>query len=137
MRARSRKVLKVTCCPAPTLTVRADEAQHADARGMTRLTGPALRVPCTPAPDTAAKPPGEKLPSTFTTVADTSAATRSDWVHLDVALRRMSSAARHRDGRSRSESACRGRDARTGDLARELEERRAASRSTASPSVVA
>ena len=51
------------------------------------------RVPCTRSPDTAAKIPCEQLPSTFTTVADTSVATHSDWVRLDVALRQMSGAA--------------------------------------------
>ena len=96
----------------------------------------ALCVPCTCGPDPAAKFPCEQLPSTSTTVADTSAATRSDWVRLDVALRQMSGAARPRGGRPQSETACRRRGARTRDLARDLEERRAASRSTASPSVV-
>ena len=94
-------------------------------------------VPCTRGPDTAAKTPSDEPSSTSTTVADTSAATSSRWVHLDVALRQMSGAARPRGGRPRSESACRRRGARTRDLARDLEERRAASRSTASPSVVA
>ena len=42
MRARSRKVLKVTC-PAPTLTVRADEAQHEDARPVMRVCARAVR----------------------------------------------------------------------------------------------
>ena len=36
MRARAREMLKVTC-PAPTLSVRADEAQHAYARTMMRV----------------------------------------------------------------------------------------------------
>ena len=49
-----------------------------------------LRAPCVPStrgPDTAAKTPSDEPSSTSTTVADTSAATSSRWVHLDVALR--------------------------------------------------
>ena len=42
-------------------------------------------VPCTRGPDTAAKTPSDEPSSTSTTVADTSAATSSRWVHLDVA----------------------------------------------------
>ena len=83
-------------------------------------------VPCTRGPDTAAKTPSDEPSSTSTTVADASAATSSRWVHLDVALRQMSGAARPRGGRPRSESACRRRGARTRDLARDLDERRAA-----------
>ena len=137
-RARKRWMPKVTC-PPTTLTLRAGRQQHANARPEMRVCGRAMR-PVHPwpgyIPDIAAKTPCKKPSSTSTTVADTSAATRSDWAHLDVALRRMSSAARYQGGRSRSESACRRREAWTADLARELEERRAASRSTASPSVV-
>ena len=136
MRARAREMLKVTC-PALTLSVRADEAQHAYARPMMSVFARAARPVYPYSPDTAAEFPCDQLPSTFTTVADTSVATHSDWVRLDVALRQMSGAARPRGGRPRSESACRRRGARTRDLARDLEERRAASRSTASPSVVA
>lgn len=54
---------------------------------------PAVCAPCTLGPDPAAKLPCEKPSSTSTTVADTSAATPGDWVHIDVALRGMSDAA--------------------------------------------
>ena len=73
----------------------------------------ALCIPCTRSPDPAAKFPCEQLPSTFTTVADTSVATHSDWVRLDVALRQMSGAARPRGGRPRSETARRRPGARS------------------------
>ena len=83
-------------------------------------------VPCTHGPDPAAKIPSDKPSSTSTTVADTSAATSSRWVHLDVALRQMSGAARRRGGRPRSETVRRRRGVRTRYLARDLDERRAA-----------
>ena len=83
-------------------------------------------VPCTRGPDTAAKTPPDEPSSTSTTVADTSAATSSRWVHPDVALRCTSGAARQRGRHRRSLTTCRKPGASAQSLARALEEQRTA-----------
>ena len=88
-----------------------------------------LRAPCvlcTRGPDTAAKTPSDEPSSTSTTVADTSAATSSRWVHIDVALRCTSGAARQRGRHRQSLTTCRKPGASAQSLARALEEQRTA-----------
>ena len=121
-RLEPRELLKVSWS-ATTLTLSSSRQLHG--RRCAHLRAPcASRAPVVRT--TAAKTPSDEPSSTSTTVADTSAATSSRWVHIDVALRCTSGAARRRGRHRRSLTTCRKPGASAQSLARALEEQRTA-----------
>ena len=124
MRARAHELLKVSWS-ATTLTLGSCRQLQANARPEMLVCVRAVR-PVHPWPGPRRKTPSDQPSSTSTTVADTSAATSSRWVHPDVALRCTSGAARQRGRHRQSLTTCRKPGASAQSLARALEEQRTA-----------